>query len=107
VKITTENSENSNIFTAVPIYKEAGAKAPPLHHDGKSAGQTRSMGDAFDSIEDREFNPKTHGAPEVNTSTAAKSHRESTGSDSSSEKSLRDIAKSLDESGSSDKQNNE
>ncbi|SEM95528.1 hypothetical protein SAMN05216388_10015 [Halorientalis persicus] len=104
VKIT---SENGNIYTAVPMFKEAGAKAPPLHHDGKSAGQTRSLSDAFDSIEDREFNPKTHGAPELNSNKSSEGQQTSSKPGSDSEKSLRDIAKSLDESESTDTQDTE
>lgn len=62
VKIT---AKQGNTYTAVPMSEEAGASAPPLHHDGKSAGKTRSMNDAFASIEDRKFDPETHGAPEL------------------------------------------
>lgn len=89
------SSKNGSTYTAVPMYEEAGASAPPLHHDGAGAGQTRSVNDAFASLEDREFDPKTHGAPELGKDyTPPKSKRSSR---SNSEKSLRDIAQSLDE----------
>ena len=103
VKITTKND---NSYVAVPMYKEAGAKAPPLHHDGKSAGQTRSMNDAFDSIEDREFDPKTHGAPEVQSTSSGTTPRKNvdSASDSDSEKSLHEIARNLDQPVSTEEQ---
>lgn len=40
----------------------------PIHHDGKygeSVGDTRPRKAATQSIEDRAFNPKTHGAPKL------------------------------------------
>ena len=35
----------------------------PIHHDGKSATSSRSEKNATADVEDREFDPKTHGAP--------------------------------------------
>jgi|AntRauMinimDraft_3_1070383.scaffolds.fasta_scaffold00459_9 phage replication-related protein YjqB (UPF0714/DUF867 family) len=37
----------------------------PLHHDGKSASSSRSEREATDSLKDREFDPKTHNAPDL------------------------------------------
>lgn len=95
VKITTKDKDSGHIYTAVPKSREAGAKAPPLHHDGNSVGQTRNMSSAFDSINDREFNPKTHGAPEVESTTSGQNQKQK--SSSEPEKSLREIARSLDQ----------
>jgi hypothetical protein len=62
VKIT---EQNGTTYTAVRRSHEGGAGAPLLHHDGTSVGKTRRMDRAFESIEEREFDPETHGAPEL------------------------------------------
>lgn len=99
VKIT---AHNGSTYTAVPMYKETGASTPPLHHDGSSAGQTRSMNEAFASVEERTFDPKTHGAPELEKDHVPPTIRKS--SQPKSEKSLREIAQELDEAEFTEKQ---
>jgi len=37
----------------------------PIHHDGNSATASRSEKSATQSVEDRKFDPKTHGAPKT------------------------------------------
>ncbi|MDS0284054.1 hypothetical protein [Haloarcula onubensis] len=37
----------------------------PIHHDGNSATASRSEKSATQSVDDRKFDPKTHGAPKT------------------------------------------
>jgi hypothetical protein len=49
----------------------------PIHHDGKygeSVGDTRPQSEANASIEDRKFDPETHGAPEPSSHRRDRSH---------------------------------
>jgi hypothetical protein len=41
----------------------------PIHHDGKSATASRSEKSATQSIDDRDFDPQTHGAPKTSKET--------------------------------------
>jgi hypothetical protein len=54
---------------AEPVSKPDYSSSPnvPIHHDGKhgqSVTDTRSKKQSFASPEERDFNPKTHGAPD-------------------------------------------
>lgn len=90
VKITAKQGDT---YTAVPMSEEAGASAPPLHHDGQSAGKTRRMDDAFASIEEREFNPQIHGAPELGKNYTPPEPKRSSNRETG--KSLQQIAKDM------------
>jgi len=77
-KITfTIQKEHSDHYQSAPVGEGAAKVSKPdyssspnisIHHDGKygeSVGDTRSQKQTNASISEREFNPKTHGAPEV------------------------------------------
>ena len=69
--------EHSDHYLALPtedapITKPDYSSSPniPIHHDGKhgeSVADTRNEWHSNQSVEAREFNPKTHGAPPVDT----------------------------------------
>jgi hypothetical protein len=99
VVITTETSVNRGETIEFFIQKEHGdhyaavpsGKAPvsnpgynsspniPIHHDGKSVGSSRSEKKASESVGDREFNPKTHGAPELESEKRSRKHLRTSG----------------------------
>lgn len=65
-------SEAGDHYRAVPSGRAPVSKPDydsspniPIHHDGKSVGSSRSESKAMESPDDKEFNPKTHNAPEL------------------------------------------
>lgn len=46
----------------------------PIHHDGKSVGSSRSTKKSFESVEEKEFNPKTHNAPKLESERRERKH---------------------------------
>jgi hypothetical protein len=51
----------------------------PIHHDGKSVGTSRSEKKSMESVEEKEFNPKTHNAPELESDKRTRSHLRTSG----------------------------
>jgi hypothetical protein len=71
----TIQSDNNTHFLA-NLLSHASAGSPhnhnstpniPIHHDGKSATSSRSEKEATKSVEDREFDPTTDGAPRTSS----------------------------------------
>jgi len=80
-----------------PVTKpdRSGEPNVPIHHDGEhgeSVGDTRNEYHSHKSVEEREFNPKTHGAPPISRSGGDFSASSKRSNKKSDEKSLHEIA---------------
>lgn len=73
----TVQADHSDHYQATPVGEgKANVSKPnyssspniPIHHDGKhgeSVGETRDKRETYKSPDEREFNPKTYGAPKL------------------------------------------
>jgi len=86
--------------TPVTKPQRSGEPNVPIHHDGKhgeTVGDTRSEQQSYQSVEERKFNPKTHGAPPISRDgdEPAVDLSESETATRSSGKSLQEIAEEI------------
>ena len=83
-----------------PVTKpdRSGEPNVPIHHDGEhgeSVGDTRSEYHSHKPLEEREFNPKTHGAPPVPRNSGEPSVGLNGSNKKSDDKSLHEIAEDI------------